>query len=125
MTNFHVGIRLIACLDALQPIRQMRCGRPPRSFPLLLYRGARSIFDEIAWSSPSVWQQTVDRLDALSMTYRSLPKWYDVDDLADLHRLSDDLSRGTDTHPALKALRDGAECALRARALSPIAPAVF
>ena len=73
------------------------------------------IFDEIAWSSPSVWQQTVDRLDALSITYRSLPRWYDVDDLTDLRRLSDDLSRGADTHPALKLLRDGAERILRAR----------
>jgi len=74
------------------------------------------IFDEIAWSSPSVWQQTVDRLDALSITYRSLPRWYDVDDLADLHRLADDLSRGADSRPALKPLRDGVERALRTRA---------
>ncbi len=47
-----------------------------------------SIFEEIAWSTPQVFQQTIERIDTVKATLKLLPPWYDVDtpeDLAFLH----------------------------------------
>lgn len=46
------------------------------------------IFEEIAWSTADVFQQTVARIQSLKATLGLLPLWYDVDtaeDLAFLH----------------------------------------
>lgn len=46
------------------------------------------IFEEIAWSTPQVFQQTVERVHTVNVTFKLLPPWYDVDtpeDLAFLH----------------------------------------
>lgn len=51
------------------------------------------IFDNIAWSTPEVWPQTIARLTAAGIPYHVLPQWYDVDDLAGLRRLHDSLPR--------------------------------
>jgi len=48
---------------------------------------APPIFDRIDWSTPAVFEQTVERLKAAALTYHVLPPWYDVDELADLARL--------------------------------------
>ena len=49
------------------------------------------IFGNIPWSTPEVWSQTVARLTSAKIHYHTLPQWYDVDDLAGLHRLHDSL----------------------------------
>ena len=46
------------------------------------------IFEEIAWSTVDVFQQTVARIQSLKATIGLLPPWYDIDtaeDLAFLH----------------------------------------
>ena len=49
------------------------------------------IFDNIPWSTPQVWPQTIARLTAAGIPYHTLPQWYDVDDTAGLRRLHDSL----------------------------------
>ena len=47
-----------------------------------------TIFEGIAWSTPQVLQQTVERIHTMDATLKLLPPWYDVDtpkDLAFLH----------------------------------------
>ncbi len=51
------------------------------------------MFDGIAWSTPQVWSQTVERLRAASVRFRALDVWYDVDDRASLDRLRDELEK--------------------------------
>lgn len=55
-------------------------------------RDVAGIFEEIDWSTPQVWDQTIARLCELQLSYESLPQWYDVDERADLLRLRDELS---------------------------------
>ena len=46
------------------------------------------VFEDIAWSTGEVFQQTVARIDAAAATFGLLPPWYDIDraeDLAFLH----------------------------------------
>jgi glycosyltransferase A (GT-A) superfamily protein (DUF2064 family) len=50
------------------------------------------IFDNIPWSTPEVWPQTIARLTTAKIPYHTLPQWYDVDDIAGLRRLHDSLS---------------------------------
>jgi len=45
------------------------------------------IFEEMPWSTPDVWKETVARLEQRSIEFGELPIWYDVDDEADLERL--------------------------------------
>lgn len=42
------------------------------------------IFEEIAWSTADVFQQTVARIRSLKVTLGLLPPWYDIDAAADL-----------------------------------------
>ncbi len=49
------------------------------------------IFDDVRWSTTSVWQQTVDRLLEHDTPFVELPSWYDVDELDDLRRLDREL----------------------------------
>ena len=49
------------------------------------------LFEEIAWSTPSVFAQTVDRAREIGLEPAVLPRWYDVDDLPSWHRLNDEL----------------------------------
>ena len=52
------------------------------------------IFDDIPWSTPEVWTQTVSRLTAAQISYHVLPEWYDVDDFTGLRRLESSLPAG-------------------------------
>ena len=61
------------------------------------------VFDQIAWSSPEVWRQTIERLDSSDTRYAVLPSWYDVDDIHDLRRLQTELVNPAD--PYLDQLR--------------------
>ncbi len=56
------------------------------------------LFDDIAWSTPLVFTQTVERAREIGLEPAVLPAWYDVDNVDSLRRLhrelSDDGSRG-------------------------------
>jgi len=71
-----------------------------------------ALFDGIAWSTPRVLEQTVQRAAGLSL--KLLDEWYDVDEPADLFRLQADLLH----QPAAVASRTRAAL----RRLAVIAP---
>ena len=52
------------------------------------------LFEDIAWSTPLVFAQTAERARELRVETTVLPMWYDVDDLASLHRLNTELLAG-------------------------------
>lgn len=52
------------------------------------------IFDGVAWSSPHVWEQTVAMLETHSIPWQQLESWYDVDDVASLKKLCDEVEQG-------------------------------
>ena len=71
------------------------------------------VFEEIAWSTAEVFQQTVRRIHAAEATFGLLPPWYDIDtaeDLAFLHahlsamRLADDTVQAVRTESLLTEL---------------------
>ena len=59
-----------------------------------------SVFNDIPWGTPAVWEATVDRLRATNTSYGMLPVCYDVDEQSDLERLIRDLhdQAGCDRH---------------------------
>jgi rSAM/selenodomain-associated transferase 1 len=63
------------------------------------------IFDEMPWSTTGVWGATVARLKDAGVDFATLPEWYDVDDLDDLRRLSDELHNTAATDDELTHLR--------------------
>jgi hypothetical protein len=77
----------------------------------------RRLFEDIAWSTERVFQQTLERAAELGVETVTLPRWYDVDDIASLRRLSDELLGGgvpdaysaPHTGTALRGLRLDAE----------------
>ncbi len=52
-----------------------------------LRRPAARLFEEIAWSTAGVLEQTVARCEALGLDARFLPRTYDVDTIEELWRL--------------------------------------
>ena len=54
----------------------------------------RRIFADIDWSTERVFEQTLQRAIELGLAVHLLPKWYDVDDRATLHRLCGELLDG-------------------------------
>ena len=46
------------------------------------------IFTGVAWSTEQVWEQTTDQLRNRDLTYGTLPKWYDIDNVHDLRRVN-------------------------------------
>ena len=50
------------------------------------------LFTDIAWSSPGVAAQTLERAAAAGLTVAQLPAWYDVDTPAELERLRKELA---------------------------------
>jgi rSAM/selenodomain-associated transferase 1 len=50
------------------------------------------IFKDVTWSTEVVYQETLERAADLRLSVQALPEWYDVDTLADLMRLRDDLA---------------------------------
>jgi rSAM/selenodomain-associated transferase 1 len=57
-----------------------------------LSRLVRGLFDDIAWSTPAVMRQSLERLNVAQCSHHILPSWYDVDTLADLVRLRSELA---------------------------------
>ena len=57
-----------------------------------LKRPHRRLFEEISWSTESVFRQTIDRAAEIGLSVDALPVWYDVDDVASLRRLIGDLA---------------------------------
>jgi rSAM/selenodomain-associated transferase 1 len=63
------------------------------------------IFENIAWSTPAVWRETVSRLQSAGVPYDTLPEWYDVDEPDDLARLQSELT-APQADPWLAELRE-------------------
>jgi uncharacterized protein len=51
----------------------------------------RRLFQDIAWSTPTVLAGTLDRAREIGLECTLLPSWYDVDDAASLRRLCQEL----------------------------------
>jgi rSAM/selenodomain-associated transferase 1 len=49
------------------------------------------LFEDVAWSTPLVFAQTVERAREIGLEPLVLPMWYDVDDLESLQRLNAEL----------------------------------
>lgn len=45
------------------------------------------VFQGLAWGTHTVYDKTLEIFEALSLTYRLLPAWRDIDDLSDLNSL--------------------------------------
>jgi uncharacterized protein len=56
-----------------------------------LKQAHRRLFQDIAWSTPTVLASTLDRAREIGLECTLLPSWYDVDDAASLRRLCQDL----------------------------------
>lgn len=63
-----------------------------------------AIFEGIDWSTAQVWEQTVERVERLRLSFDSLPPWYDIDEVTDLTRLRDELFQSLDGETAFAAL---------------------
>jgi hypothetical protein len=53
----------------------------------------RRLFEDIAWSTESVAEQTLERAREIGLEVYRLPVWYDVDDAESLRRLQNELIR--------------------------------
>lgn len=110
---------LIAAVRALQPPGNRLVLGPAEDggyYLIGLKHAHRRLFEDIAWSTSAVLAQTEERARELGLAATRLPVWYDVDDIANLHRLrmelaqtSDDDDRAKHTSHFLRNLfRDGA-----------------
>lgn len=59
-----------------------------------------AVFDDMVWSTPQVFADTVHRAERLGLSVALLPRWYDIDTPADLIRL-----RNTATQDSTGSLR--------------------
>ena len=50
------------------------------------------VFEDIAWSTDRVFEQTIERANALGLTIAVLPQWYDIDEPPDLDHLITELA---------------------------------
>ena len=57
-----------------------------------LARPVPALFTDMRWSAPDVLAVTCERAQRLGLRMHRLPPWYDVDTIADLVRLRDDLA---------------------------------
>jgi uncharacterized protein len=53
----------------------------------------RRLFEDIAWSTERVAEQTRERAREIKLDVHTLPVWYDVDDAAGLRQLRDEMRR--------------------------------
>lgn len=60
-------------------------------------RHAPNIFAGVSWSTPQVWEQTLDNARRAALRCATLPRWYDVDEIKDLQRLRTDLRDASDS----------------------------
>jgi len=56
-----------------------------------LNRSHPRLFEDIAWSTEKVLTQTLERAHEIGLDTEVLPMWYDVDDMASLRRLTEEL----------------------------------
>ena len=68
--------------------------------------GIPDVFEQIAWGSDKVLEQTVERLERSDTRFALLPPWYDVDDRQSLVRLSRELSESSGHDRHLDVLRE-------------------
>jgi rSAM/selenodomain-associated transferase 1 len=61
-----------------------------------LKRAHRALFAGIEWSTPRVFEQTVERAAEMNLEVELLPAWYDVDDARSLSRLCEELFGSND-----------------------------
>ena len=61
----------------------------------------RRLFEDVAWSTETVAQQTLERAAEIGLNVHVLPTWYDVDDAAALRTLSAELADGLSFAPGL------------------------
>lgn len=69
-------------------------------------RPAESVFMKVNWSSDTVYEQTVKKLEQLKMTYAQLPEHYDIDTYRDVLRLREELLAEKSLDEKGKALLD-------------------
>jgi hypothetical protein len=55
----------------------------------------RRLFEDISWSTSTVYRRTLDRAREIGLPVADVPSWYDVDDAASLRMLEDELSGET------------------------------
>jgi glycosyltransferase A (GT-A) superfamily protein (DUF2064 family) len=53
-----------------------------------------AVFDDMIWSTPQVFADTVRRAERLGLRVALLPRWYDIDTPADLIHLRDTVTQG-------------------------------
>ena len=70
------------------------------------------IFDDVPWSTPRVWEQTLQNIQRAKCSLTTLKPWYDIDELSDLLQLQNDLV--TTSEHVLVELRDVLEYQLHA-----------
>lgn len=67
----------------------------------------RPLFENIAWSTPQVLEQTLEQAQLHQLTLELVPSWYDVDTVEDLHQLVSDAREkrnGSDDVPRTREL---------------------
>jgi rSAM/selenodomain-associated transferase 1 len=57
-----------------------------------LSRAHRRLFEDITWSTSSVYRETLERAQEIGLPVVNVPPWYDVDDAASLRLLEDELA---------------------------------
>jgi len=85
---------LVAAADALAPPGDRLVLGPADDggyYLIGLKHPHRRLFEEIAWSTEAVFRQTLDRAAEIGLDTVTLRGWYDVDDVASLRRLVDEL----------------------------------
>jgi rSAM/selenodomain-associated transferase 1 len=63
----------------------------------------RRLFEDIAWSTEYVAEQTIDRAREIGLPVHLLPTWYDIDDRQSLSILHDELFAGRPFEPSVQA----------------------
>ena len=64
-----------------------------------LSRCVPEIFETIPWSTPRVYECTLQKIRQMDLSCQVLPAWYDVDDLQGLRRLMDGLKESPESAP--------------------------
>src|SRR6266550_7052068 len=67
----------------------------------------QELFERIAWSTADVLAHTIERAAEINLPVETLPTWYDVDDVATLRLLCDELSLSSDGTDARSRFRGG------------------
>lgn len=88
---------LVAAVEALRPEGDRIVLGPTTDggyYLLGVKRAHRRLFEDIAWSTSRVAEQTLQRAAELSLEAVLLPPWYDVDEAATLRLLADETLAG-------------------------------